>query len=303
MDAARPPPSRMPDGAVSVIVVSFNALPWLERCLESVEGHEAIVVDHGSSDGSVELVRSHFPGVRVFAQENRGMGAGNNLGMRIADARYFLLLNSDAWVQGDAIDALVSFADAHPDAAVVGPRLLNPDGTLQRSVRGFPTVWRLATEYLFLRKLAPRSGLLNPLYAGGFRHDEARKVEWLSGAALLVRREAADAVGLFDEAFFMFSEEADWMYRFREAGWSVWFDPGAEVVHVGGASHGGRLYVENLRGQLRFLAKHQGAREAERARRLLLFAVRLRSLLFRGERRQAYRDGARYLASADVRAL
>src|SRR5579862_1253967 len=95
----------MPDGAVSVIVVSFNALPWLERCLESVEGHEAIVVDHGSSDGSVELVRSHFPGVRVFAQENRGMGAGNNLGMRIADARYFLLLNSDAWVQGDAIEA------------------------------------------------------------------------------------------------------------------------------------------------------------------------------------------------------
>jgi len=301
--AAHPPRSRMPDGEVSVIVVTFNALPWLERCLESVAGLETIVVDHGSTDGSLELVRTRFPRVRVFAQENRGMGAGNNLGMRIADNRYFFLLNSDAWVLGDAVAALVGFADAHPEVAVIGPRLLNPDGTLQRSVRGFPTVWRLATEYLFLRKLAPRSRLLNPLYAAGFPHDEPREVEWLSGAALLVRREATDAVGLFDESFFMFSEEADWMYRFHEAGWRVWFTPAAEVVHVGGASHGGRLYRENLRGHLRFLAKHRGPREAERARRLLLFALRLRTLLFRGERRETYREGARYLASADVRAL
>ena len=145
---------------------------------------------------------------------------------------------------------------------------------------------------------------LNPLYAGGFDHDEAREVDWVSGAALLVRREAADAVGLFDEDYFMFSEETDWMFRFRagrlEGAGSI---PGAEVVHVGGASHGGRLYVENLRGHLRFLAKHRGAREAERARRLLLWSLRLRALLFRGERGAAYRDGARFLASADVRAL
>jgi N-acetylglucosaminyl-diphospho-decaprenol L-rhamnosyltransferase len=293
----------MPDGDASVIVVSFNALPWLERCLESVAGHETIVVDHGSTDGSLELVRSRFPETRVLEQANRGMGAGNNAGMRVADGRYFFLLNPDAWVSGDAIEQLVAFADAHPDAAVVGPRLLNPDGSLQRSARGFPSVWPLATEYLFIRKLAPRSRLLNPLYAGGFDHDEACEVDWVVGAALLVRREAADAVGLFDEAFFMFSEEADWLFRFRQAGWTVWFYPGAEVVHVGGASHGGRIYVENLRGHLRFLAKHRGAREAERARRLLLWSLRLRLLLFRGERRQAYREGARFLASADVRSL
>jgi GT2 family glycosyltransferase len=167
-------------------------------------------------------------------------------------------------------------------------------------VRAFPTVWRLATEYLFLRKLAPRSRALNPLYAGGFRHDEAREVDWLSGAALLVRRDAADAVGLFDEKFFMFSEEADWMYRFHEAGWSVWFDPDAEVVHVGGASHGGRLYVENLRGHLRFLAKHRGLAQAERARKLLLWSLRLRSLVLR---REEYREGARFLSSGDARSL
>jgi GT2 family glycosyltransferase len=293
----------MPDSDVSVIVVSFNAQPWLERCLASVRGHETIVIDNGSTDGGAKLVRSHFPEARLVEQENVGMGAGNNAGMRIAGGHFFFLLNSDAWIEDGAIERLVAFAEARPDAAVVGPRLVNPDGTLQRSVRAFPTVWRLATEYLFLRKLAPRSRLLNPLYVGDFRHDEAREVDWVTGAALLVRRDAADAVGLFDEDFFMFSEEADWMYRFRQAGWTVWFDPDAQVVHVGGASHGGKLYVENLRGHLRFLAKHRGARDAERARRVLLAALRVRAVLFRGERRQAYREGARFLASADTRTL
>ena len=248
---------------VSVVVVTWNALPWIEQCLESVRGRDVIVVDHGSTDGTVELVRERFPQARVIEQENRGMGGGNNTGMRAADARYFFLLNSDAWVVGDGLDRLVEFADAHPDAAVVGPRLRNVDGSLQRSVRGEPTLWRLATEYLFIRKLAPRSRRLNPLYAGGFDHDEVTEAEWLFGPALLVRREAADAVGLFDEDFFMFSEEVDWMTRFRRAGWKVLFFPGAEVVHVGGASHGGTLYVENLRGHLRWFDKHRGPREAE----------------------------------------
>jgi hypothetical protein len=287
----------------SVVVVTFNALPWLEQCLESVRGNETIVVDHGSTDGTLELVRSRWPDVRVIEQENKGFGGGNNAGLRVASGRYVLLLNSDAWVVGDGLERLVEFAAAHPDAAIVGPRLSNPDGTLQRSVRGDPTLWAIATEYLFLRKLAPRSRRLNPLYAGGFAHDEPRAVDWLYGAALLVRREAADAVGLLDESFFMFSEETDWMYRFRQAGWKVWFFPGAEVVHVGGASHGGRMYVENLRGLLRFAAKHRGHRDAERLRRLLLASLRLRALLFRGERGRLYRDGARFLSSGDVRTL
>jgi N-acetylglucosaminyl-diphospho-decaprenol L-rhamnosyltransferase len=286
---------------VSVVVVAYNALPWLERSLESVAGHETIVVDNGSADASVEVARRH--GAQVIEQENRGFGAGNNAGMRAASGDYFLLLNSDAWVVGDAIERLVEFAEAHPEAAVVGPRLRGEDGTLQRSARGFPTLWRLATEYFFLRKLAPRSELLNALYAGGFDHEEVREVEWLYGAALLVRRGAADAVGLFDETFLMFSEETDWCYRFRAAGWKVVFFPGAEVVHVGGASHGGRLYHENLRGHLRFISKHRGPREAERARRLLLAALRLRGLLYRGERGRQYREGAAFLASGSAQAL
>jgi GT2 family glycosyltransferase len=288
---------------VSVVVVTWNALPWIERCLASVAGHETTVVDHGSTDGTLELVRERFPGVRLVEQENRGMGGGNNAGMRVSAGRYFFLLNSDAWVVGDGLSRLVSFADAHPDAAVVGPRLRNQDGSLQRSVRGDPTLWGLATEYLFIRKLAPGSRLLNPLYAGGFTHETTAEVDWVQGAALLVRREATDGVGLFDEDFFLFSEEADWMARFRQAGWKVLFYPGAEVVHVGGASHGGRLYAENLRGHLRYLDKHSSRREAERARRLLLWSLRLRALVFRGERGRAYRDGAEFLASGDVEAL
>lgn len=285
---------------VSVVVVTWNALPFLEQCLESVRGRDVVVVDHGSSDGTVAFVRERFPEVRVIEQENKGMGGGNNAGMRAADGRYFFLLNSDAWVIADALDRLVAFADEHPEAAVVGPKLLNIDGTLQRSVRGEPTLWRLATEYLFIRKLAPRSKLLNPLYRGDFDHDRVAEVDWLFGPALLVRREAADAVGLFDEDFFMFSEEVDWMTRFRRAGWTVFFFPGAEVVHIGGASHGGRMYVENLRGHLRFFAKHHSVKEAERVRRLLLWSLRLRALVLR---REDYREGVRFLSSGDVRSL
>src|SRR5262249_51036417 len=218
---------------VSVVVVTYDAMPWIERCLDSVRGYEMIVVDHGSTDGTLELVRERFPEARVIEQENRGMGGGNNAGMRAAERPYALLLNSDAWVVGDGVEQLAAYLDAHPGVAVAGPRLQNPDGSLQRSVRGFPTLWRLATEYFYLRKLAPRSNLLNAFYGGGFRYDETSEVETLYGAALLVRREAADQVGLFDEAFFMFSEETDWTYRFHHAGWVVAFVADAEVVHVG----------------------------------------------------------------------
>jgi N-acetylglucosaminyl-diphospho-decaprenol L-rhamnosyltransferase len=280
---------------ITAVTVTLNGLPWIERCLESLNGLDSIVVDHGSTDGTLDLVRGRFPDVRVIEQENTGYGAGLNAGFRASSPRYWLVINSDAWVVDDAVDRLVAFADAHPDAAVVAPRLRNPDGTLQRSVRGFPTLWRLSTEYFFLRKLAPRSHALNAFYAGDFDHESARRVDWVMGSCFLVRRAAADAVGLFDEDFFLFSEETDWFYRFHEAGWSVWFTPGAEAVHVGGATHGGRMFVENVRGQVRWFAKHRGAREAARARRLLVAALRLRGLVFRGERGRMYREAARAL--------
>jgi N-acetylglucosaminyl-diphospho-decaprenol L-rhamnosyltransferase len=288
---------------VAVVVVTYDALPWIEQCLESVRGVPTVVVDNGSSDGTPAFVRERFPEVEVFEAENRGLAAGWNRGVEATDGRYVLILNADAWLVGDSLARLVAEADSRPRAAVVAPRLSNPDGTLQRSVRGFPTTWRLATEYLGLRKLAPRSSALNAFYAGGFDHDEVRDVEFVMGACMLVRREAIDAVGPADEAFFLFSEETDWCYRFREAGWKVVFLPGAECVHVRGASHGGRLYRENLRGHLRFLRKHRGEASAERARRLLRFALRLRGLVFQGERGRAYRDAAGWLGSGSVAEL
>ena len=279
-------------GDVSVVVVTLNALPWIERCLESVRGHETIVVDHGSTDGTLERVRD---AALVLERENRGYGAGLNAGMEAASGRYFLLLNSDAWAHEGAVERLVAFAEEHPRAAMVVPRARNQDGSLQRTVRGFPTLWRLATEYLFLRKLAPRSRALNGFYAGDFAHDRARPVDWAMGFAMLVRREAVEEVGGFDEDFFMFSEETDWCRRLWDAGWEVWFTPDAEFTHVGAATHGGRMFGENVRGHLRFLAKHRGPAYAERARKLLVVALRIRGLLFRGERGRMYRDAARLL--------
>jgi GT2 family glycosyltransferase len=285
------------------VVVTYDALPWIERCLESVSQSQVVVVDCGSQDGTVPAVRSRFPAVTLVEVQNRGLGAAWNVGLRASESPYVLLLNADAWLVGDALARLVEFADAHPEAAVVAPRLLNPNGSLQRSVRGFPTLWRLATEYLFLRKLAPRSRLLNSFYGGGFEYDEPGAVEFVMGACMLVRREAVEQVGYLDEDYFLFSEETDWCFRFREAGWQVFLDPGADCVHVGGASHGGRLYRENLRGHLLFFWKHRGQAQAERARKLLLVGTRLRSVLYRGERGRTYRDAARWLGSGDVATL
>jgi hypothetical protein len=278
-------------------------LPWIERCLASVRGRETIVVDHGSTDGTLELVRDRFPDALVFQNTNRGYGAGLNLGMSEASGRWFLLLNSDAWAEEGAVDRLVAFADAHPRAALVFPRARNVDGSLQRTVRGFPTIWRLATEYFFLRKLAPRSPILNGFYAGDFDHDAPRLVDWAMGFAMLVRSEAAEEVGPLDESFFMFAEETDWCRRFWDAGWEVWFTPSATFTHVGAATHGGRLFPENVRGNLRFLAKHRGGAYAERARWVLLAALTFRMLVFRGERGAQYRAAARLLASGRVPTL
>jgi GT2 family glycosyltransferase len=281
---------------VSVVVVTYDALPWIENCLAGVEAYETVVVDNGSRDGTVALVRDRFPRVRVLEQENRGLAAGWNAGIAATSTPYVFILNADAWPAApDALDRLCAFADARPRAALVGPRLRYPDGRLQPSVRGFPTPWRLATEYLFLRKLAPGTQALNAFYSAGFDHESERAAEFVMGAAMLVRRAAVAEVGPLDEDFFLFSEETDWCYRFRQAGWDVLFYPGAEVVHVAGGVHGGRMFRENVRGNLRFLLKHQGPQAAERARRVLLAGC-----LLRAPRDRQFLQVARWLRSGSV---
>jgi N-acetylglucosaminyl-diphospho-decaprenol L-rhamnosyltransferase len=286
---------------LAAVVVTYNGLPHVERTLESLGGYETVVVDHGSTDGTLDLVRARFPAVRIVEQENRGLAAGWNRGIREISAPFVLVLNADAWLVDGAAERLAAFAGEHERAGFVAPRLLNPDGSLQPSVRAFPTPWRLATEYLFLRKLAPRSRALNAFYGAGFRHDEVREIDFAKAAGFLLRRAAFDEVGPFDEDFFLFSEETDWCYRLREAGWKSYFYPGAEIVHVGGASwraESATLFTEQVRGHLRFLAKHRGRKTADRARRVLLAGLRLRSLVFRGERGDVYRNAADWLRSS-----
>ena len=291
------------DARAACVVVTYDALPWIEQCLESVAGVDTVVVDNGSGDGTVDVVRERFPAVRVIESENRGLSAGWNTGIRATASEHVLLLNADAWLLDGALSALVAAADRHPRAAAIGPRLENTDGTLQRSVRGYPTAWRLATEYLYLRKLAPRSRALNAFYGAGFDHAREREVEWLMGACLLVRRAVFDEVGPFDERYFLFSEEVDWMRRAADRGWSVVFTPDARCVHVGGAAHGGRHFRENVGGHLRYLSLHGRPGEAERARRLLRASLLVRGRLYRGERGRLYREAAAWLGSGDAESL
>ena len=282
---------------IGCVVVTHDALPWLERCLESVRCLETVVVDNGSTDGTQTFVRERFPEVALVEQGNVGLAAGWNHGLERIDCALVLILNADAWLEPGALAELFAAADRHPRAAALVPRLENPDGSLQRSVRGFPSVWRIATEYLYLRKFAPRSRALNAFYGGGFDHASEREVEWAMGACLLVRRDALEAIGGFDERYFLFTEEVDWMRRARGAGRPTVFVPRARCTHVGGAAHGGRMFRENLRGQLRYLSLHEGARAAERARRVLWVGMLVRALLRRGHARRDAREHVRWLAS------
>lgn len=288
---------------VSVVVVSYNVRALLLRCLASI-AHlpcEVVVVENASTDGSGEAVREQFPNVRlVELDRNLGFGAANNVGIEMVARSYILLLNPDAWPVGDAVDRLVHYAASHPRTGAVGPRLLNVDGTTQQSVRGYPTRWRLATEYLFLRWFAPRTNLLNAFYAANFDHRSERAAEFLVGAALMLRREAVQEVGGFDPEFFMYNEEVDLCYRLRRAGWSVDFYPGAEFIHVGRGSSDAvaeEMYREQLRSHLRFLAKHESMEGAEQARKLLVAAMLLRSIVLRGNRRKISRQAFLWLRS------
>ena len=294
---------------VTAIVVSYNSGDALARCLAALdaERHEVIVVDNASEDGSPELVRDEFPAATLIeAGANLGFGAANNLALRPASGAYYALINSDAWALDDGLETLVDFAASNPQFGIVGPRLVSEDGRVQKSVRAFPTVWRLCTEYFFLRKLAPWSRSFNAFYGAGFNYRTVREADWLMGAALVIRRELIDQIGGFDERFFLFSEEVDLCFRAWEAGWKTMYTPDATFVHLGGAStrpNWSPMYREQLRGHLLFLEKHAGAESAERARRWLVRALRLRGRVMPGERGRTYADAARWLASSSVERL
>ena len=209
---------------LSVSIVNTNSRELLLACLETLRGTNAeiVVLDNASEDGSADAVRERFPEVRVIAQEFRaGFGANHNTVIRATTGRYVYVLNEDTTASEWAFDRIVAYLDAHPRVAAVGPRLVYPDGRLQDSAWRFPTPLVSTLGLLTVGKLGVKQS----------RGDAAHAVDWVMGAALVLRRDALEQVGLFDEGFFLYSEEVDLQFRLRQAGWGVHYFPGATVVH------------------------------------------------------------------------
>ncbi|MBX6770550.1 MAG: glycosyltransferase family 2 protein [Chloroflexi bacterium] len=268
-----------------IVIVSYNTRDLLQACLRSLVASlertareldaEVIVVDNASSDGSADMVRTDFPSVRLIPlMENRGFAAANNLALRLSDSRYVLLLNPDTEVLDDAPLALVRFMDAHPDAAVCGCRLLNPDRTFQHSCFRFPT---LPMSFLDLFPLHYRllESRLNGRYPRRW-YNHSFPIDHPLGACMMVRRQAIEQVGPLDEGFFMYCEEVDWCYRMKQAGWEIYYTPDAAVIHYGGASTGqiaGPMFVTLHRSRDRFFRKHYGPLYALVARCILILGM------------------------------
>ncbi len=247
---------------IALVIINYNTCDHLRNCLESMRAYqgEVIVVDSGSTDGSLELLRTQFPRVTVRLTEgNLGYGAAANLGIRVSQSEYVLLLNSDTLIRPETATALASFLDSHPRAGLAGPRLVNPDRTLQLSTFPNPTPLDIFLDTTNLTRVIRRIPGLDERYLRTWSHVQPRRVPWVSGAAMAIRRSAFDAVFGFDEAFFMYFEEVDLCYRLAEAGWETWFAPVTEIVHVGGASTRQRraeMTVEFYRSLYRFYQQH-----------------------------------------------
>lgn len=252
---------------LSIVIVSWNTTGLLEDCLRSIERHpsvcsyEVIVIDNASRDFDEGAFRASFPGVTLIANaDNAGYARGNNQGIRASTGEYVLLLNPDTEITEGALDALVRFMDEHQDAAAAGARLVRPDGTVERSVRGFPYPWAIACECTGLSRIAPAGSTCARYRMRGFSYTQEAEVDQPMGSCLILSRRAIDDVGLLDEEFPIFFNEVDWLYRARQRGYKVYFTPSATIIHHGGAgtSQAGRrkMLRESHESLIRFYAKH-----------------------------------------------
>lgn len=253
---------------LSISIVNHNNREMLDGCLaslrESIRGMdcEVIVIDNASADGSADMVRSKYPEALLSVNDKRlGFAANQNQGLRLAQGEFIALLNNDTIVKPGAFQNLVTFMRENPRAGLAGPKLLNPDGSVQESCFRTPTLGVLFNDAFFISSILPR----NPSVGGykKWKHDETREVPSLSGACLFARAAAISEVGLLDERFFMYFEDHDWCLRFRRAGWKVCFTPGAEIIHFGGGSAGllgHDRFNEFYKGMNTFYEKHYGHR-------------------------------------------
>lgn len=256
---------------LSVIIVNWNTQAFLRRCLLSVAQHtcdvayEVLVVDNGSTDGSPEMVRHEFPGVHLFPNTaNLGFARANNHALQHAAGRYLLLLNSDTALLNNALHDIVRFMDAHPAVGIVGPRLLNPDGSRQYSCDLFPRrpLRLLGDKILDIcwpgNRLTRRGKMARWEDQGNF------PVDYVIGAVLCIRRQTLEEIGLLDEQFFMYAEDIDWCYRAACAGWPTFYLGAISVYHYNrGSSETSPAMAATLRGMreqslVRFYAKHYG---------------------------------------------
>lgn len=262
---------------LGIVIVNWNTVDYLARCLETVFASQGdfnfkvVVVDNASDDGSPQIVRERFPDAQLIASdENLGYPKGNNVGLRALgyhdagevdeDApRYALLLNPDTEVPPDALYRMVQFMDSRPDVGIAGPKLILPDGSLDKACRrGFPTPMVSFYHYSGLAKLFPKNerfGRYNMTFADP---DDNLEVDSVVGAYMQIRKDCIEAVGLMDETFFMYAEDIDWCYRVKQAGWSVWYHADVTVHHIKRAASrkSRKAQFEFWRAMLIFYRKH-----------------------------------------------
>jgi N-acetylglucosaminyl-diphospho-decaprenol L-rhamnosyltransferase len=282
---------------LGIVIVNWNTRAYLQRCLETVVAsvgdfsYRVVVVDNGSSDGSVEAVAESFPQAALISgQGNVGYPAGNNLGLRAmgyADGpdrasgeapRYALLLNPDTELPPDALQKMLAFMDGHPEAGAAGPKLVLPDGSLDLACRrSEPTLevafWRLI-GFSKLFKHSRRFARYNLTFLD---EDQTTEVDSVVGAFMMVRSEAIARVGLLDETFFMYGEDLDWAKRIKEAGWKVIYYPAVQVKHVKRAAsrQSNRAQLEFVRAFWLFYKKHYRAQTRPLAHLLVIAGLSL----------------------------
>jgi GT2 family glycosyltransferase len=246
---------------ISIVLVCWNNKDYLEPCLDSLyEGvmkssFDVVVVDNGSIDGSQDMLREKFPEVKIIQNDhNVGLGRASNQGIEATRGRFVLLLNNDTIVNGPSLDGMVEFLDKTPDAAAVGGKLLNPDGSVQSCYNNFPS---LHEEFLIATRLGE---LIWEGYPGIIEGDVIKTVGWMGSACLMVRRETLNQVGLLDEEYFIYGDEADLQYRFKKNGWQMYYLPHVTTIHYGGRSMNRWSRRKMVyRGHIMFYKKNYGA--------------------------------------------